>query len=170
MAKEERLLEKARDKQSRSELTALLKSQYTDAPEEEDVRGGTQMGKQSEKSRKLAAQDRDIAEFEETQMIRLTMGRKEKKERKRAMRDEFSNLGAIAGGMGGLTAGVDEAFGDNRGRRGSDVEGSEGIGSYKMKGMRKRRVEVLEGGTPRKGKSKRKKGASNQYQKSLYGK
>jgi len=173
--KQRDLLEKQRAKQSRSELTQLLKSQYTDLPEEEDVRGGASLGTQSEKSRKLAAQDADIQEFEETQMIRLTMGKKEKKARKKVMRDELSNLGVIAGGLGSVVAGVDEAFGSGGGGRGGGDDGDGmGGGRYKMKGMRKRRVEVLDGsggggGNNKLRSKKKKKGAVNSYQKSLYG-
>eukprot|EP00579_Thalassiosira_antarctica_P024227 CAMPEP_0201983960 /NCGR_PEP_ID=MMETSP0904-20121228/82085_1 /ASSEMBLY_ACC=CAM_ASM_000553 /TAXON_ID=420261 /ORGANISM="Thalassiosira antarctica, Strain CCMP982" /LENGTH=452 /DNA_ID=CAMNT_0048537221 /DNA_START=79 /DNA_END=1437 /DNA_ORIENTATION=+ len=165
LAKQERQAKKQHDRQSRSELTQLLRSQYTDAPDEEDVRGGTLLGKQSEKSRKLAAQDADIQEFEETQMIRLTMGRKEKRARKANMREEMSNLGAIAGGFGSVVGSIGEAFG-----RGGKEEDGEGDGDFKMKGMRKRKVEILDqemkmGSTQRRSK---KKGATNTYQKSLY--
>ncbi|KAL9178800.1 hypothetical protein ACHAXT_003931 [Thalassiosira profunda] len=169
-AKERRLLQKQLDKQSRSELTAVVRSQFTDAPEVEDARGGAMLGKQSAASRRIAARDADIQEFEETQMLRLTMGKSEKKARKKMMREELSNLGAIAGGLGGVGGDVDEAFGGGGFGGGGAGEEDEG-GRFKTKGMRKRKVERLdyapqEGGGKRRSK---KKGGGNAFQKSLYG-
>lgn len=163
-AKEARDLERQRERQSRSELAQMLRDELTDAPETEDVRGGTALGRQSARSRNVAARTADTEEFEETHMIRLSVGKKERKERKRAMREEMSNLGAIAGGWGGVVAGVDDAFGGERGDGADDGAG----GGYKVKGMRRRRVEVLEEGGGGK-KRKKRKGAANAYQKSLYG-
>ncbi|KAK1748858.1 casein kinase I family protein [Skeletonema marinoi] len=168
MAQMENQRNKQRDRMQRSELAEVVRAQFTDAPEEEDIRGGAMLGKQREVSRKLAARDADIQEFEETQMIRLTMGKKEKKERKKMMREEMSNLGALSE-FGNISAGVDKAFGgDNRGER------SQGTGAYKMKGMRKRKVEVFEDGRPSSNKkkpssNKKKSKQSNQFQNALYG-
>ncbi|KAL3821998.1 hypothetical protein ACHAXA_002984 [Cyclostephanos tholiformis] len=178
MKKRQRQLEKDRERRSRSELTEVIRSQLTDAPEEEDARGGALLGMQSESARRIAARDADIREFEERQMIRLSMGRKERGERKRMMRGEMSNLGAIAGGLGSLMAGVDDAFGGGKGGRKRDGGGRGGVsgddgagdgGSFKTMGMRKRRVDILEGGEGSKKKKKNKGGPSNTYQKSLYG-
>ncbi|KAL3763146.1 hypothetical protein ACHAW5_004649 [Stephanodiscus triporus] len=179
MQKRRRQLEKQRDRLSRSELTAVMRSQFTDAPEEEDARGGALLGMQSESARRIAARDADVREFEERQMIRLTMGKKERGERKRMMREEMSNLGAIAGGLGSLMVGVDDAFGGGGGTRRRDGEARDGRGSgadndgaggpFKTVGMRKRRVDVLEGGDGSKKRKKKKGGATNTYQKSLYG-
>lgn len=166
MAQMEKQRNKHRDRMQRSELAEVVRAQFTDAPEEEDIRGGAMLGKQREVSRKLAARDADIQEFEETQMIRLTMGKKEKKERKKMMREEMSNLGALSE-FGNISAGVDDAFGgDDEGGR------SQRIGSYKMKGMRKRKVEVFDDVRPsskKKGSSKKKSKQSNQFQNALYG-
>ncbi len=164
LAQMEKQRNKNRDRMQRSELAEVVRAQFTDAPEEEDIRGGAMLGKQREVSRKLAARDADIQEFEETQMIRLTMGKKEKKERKKMMREEMSNLGALSE-CGNISAGVDDAFGgDDEGGR------SQGSGSYKMKGMRKRKVEVFEDTRPSKKKSSKKKSKqSNQFQNALYG-
>ena len=174
MEKRRRQLEKQRDRLSRSELTAVVRSQFTDAPEEEDARGGALLGMQSESARRIAARDADVREFEEGQMIRLSMGKKERGERKRMMREEMSNLGAIAGGLGGLMAGVEDAFGGGGGKkrsRGGARDGDDGAGGgeFKTTGMRKRRVEVLEGGDGAGKKKKKKGGPTNTYQKSLYG-
>lgn len=166
MAQMEKQRNKHRDRMQRSELAEVVRAQFTDAPEEEDIRGGAMLGKQREVSRKLAARDADIQEFEETQMIRLTMGKKEKKERKKMMREEMSNLGALSE-FGNIAAGVDDAFGgDDEGGR------SQGSGSYKVKGMRKRKVEVFDDVRPsskKKGSSKKKSKQSNQFQNALYG-
>ena len=97
---------------------------------------------------------------------------------------------SISGGFGTVGAGIDDAFGENdndgsgddmlsgvkrkksrksSGDRYTPQDGGEG--SYKMKGMRKRKVEVLNDGGSKRGGSgkKKKKGATNTYQKSLYG-
>lgn len=166
IAQRERQRNKQRDRMQRSELAEVVRAQFTDAPEEEDIRGGTMLGKQREVSRKLAARDADIQEFEETQMIRLTMGKKEKKERKRMMREEMSNLGAISE-LGNISANIDDAFGN-----GDEGRMSHGGGSFKTKGMRKRRVEVFDESRPSnysRSSKKSKKSSSNQFQNALYG-
>lgn len=153
--KEERQRQKQLARMQRSELAEVVRAQYTDAPEEEDIRGGAMLGKQREVSKKLAQREADITEFEETHMIRLTASKKDKKERKRIMREEMSNLGAIAD-FGNVVAGVDDAFGDGtRGRGRRQSEG--GNGTFVTKGMRKRKVEVFE---PQ-GKSRRSTGGKS---------
>mmetsp|Transcript_3362 Transcript_3362/g.7026 ORF Transcript_3362/g.7026 Transcript_3362/m.7026 type:complete len:407 (+) Transcript_3362:29-1249(+) len=79
-----------------SELAQTLRSQYGDAPEQDDIHGGTELGKQRESSRRFAQQQEEKTRYEEDAMIRLTTTRKEKKERKQIMRQESSNLSAIA--------------------------------------------------------------------------
>jgi len=139
----------------------------------------------------LAQQDAAQQELEESHMIRFTVGKKEKKLRTKMRRDELSNLNVISGGFGTVGAGIDDAFGNDNDGSGDDMlsgvkrkksrksssdryttpqDGGEG--SYKMKGMRKRKVEVLnDGSSSKRGGSgkKKKKGATNTYQKSLYG-
>lgn len=155
--KEERHRQKQLARMQRSELAEVVRAQYTDAPEEEDIRGGAMLGKQREVSKRLAQREADITEFEETHMIRLTASKKDKKERKRIMREEMSNLGAIAD-FGNVVAGVDDAFGD--GTRGRGRRQSEGGSTFVTKGMRKRKVEVFEPQTKSRrsagGKSRRK--------------
>ena len=151
------------DRLANSELTEAIRAQYTDAPEEEDARGGAMLGRQSEAARRIAARDADIKEFEETQMIRLTMSRDEKKKRRKMMRGELSNLGSIAG-LGNVVGSVEDAFGERN--EGDEDEGP----SYKVRGMRKRRVENLERKDSKKRGSKKKKGSMNSLQKGLYGK
>eukprot|EP00569_Conticribra_weissflogii_P002407 CAMPEP_0171340816 /NCGR_PEP_ID=MMETSP0878-20121228/8810_1 /TAXON_ID=67004 /ORGANISM="Thalassiosira weissflogii, Strain CCMP1336" /LENGTH=431 /DNA_ID=CAMNT_0011842937 /DNA_START=151 /DNA_END=1442 /DNA_ORIENTATION=+ len=165
LAKQERQLQKQRDRMQRSELAEVVRAQFTDTPEVEDIRGGAMLGKQKELSRRVGDRDREIGEFEEAHMIRLTMGRKERKERKKVMREEMSNLGAIAD-LGNVVRGMDDAFGDGEGGRDGGKGGRDT--EYQVKGMRKRKVEVLE---PQGGKrgGRRSKGASNSFQKALYG-
>ena len=151
------------DRLANSELTEAIRAQYTEAPEEEDARGGAMLGRQSEAARRIAARDADIKEFEETQMIRLTMSRDEKKKRRKMMRGELSNLGSIAG-LGNVVGSVEDAFGEKHG--GDEDEGP----NYKVKGMRKRRVESLERRDSKKRGSKKKKGSMNSLQRGLYGK
>ena len=175
--KHDRNLEKKRERQSRSELTQVIKSQFTDAPEEEDARGGASLGLQSDRSRKISSRNAELEAFEEGHMMRLSVGRKEKKERKRMMREEMSNLGAIADGLGNVVAGVDDAFGGggNRKRRTAFSDGGAGHGGsqeeYKTKGMRRRKVDIIDHGgiAKKKKKSAKNGGATNTYQKSLYG-
>ena len=113
-------------------------------------------------------------------MIRLKVSKKERKAHKRMVREEMSNLGTIADGLGSMTRDVQDAFGDNRnrnnGRSSSSSSrhngGNDDSGLYKTTGMRKRRIDILEGGDTNKSSSKkkiRKIGATNTYQKSLYG-
>lgn len=170
--KKQRQLNKQRDRALRSELTSVIKSSIltNDRPDEEDVRGGALVGYQSIKSRKLVEREREVQEYEERQMIRLAVGKKERKARKRMMREEMSNLGAIADGLG-MSRDVEDAFGgDGNGGSSRDYGGKDDSGSYKTTGMRKRRIDVLEGGdNSSKSKKKRKTGATNTYQKSLYG-
>ena len=94
------------------------------------------------------------------------MGKKEKKERKRMMREEMSNLGAISE-LGNIAAGVDDAFGEEyKGRK------AQGGSSFKTMGMRKRKVEVFDEARPsnkKKSRNSKSKRSSNQFQNALYG-
>ena len=96
-------------------------------------------------------------------MMCTTVGSKDRKDRKRVMRDEMSNLGVVVGGAGVCGGGSGHrvrggwSYGDN---------GASGGGSFKTKDMRKRKVEALERGQKL---PKKKKGAVNTYQKSSYG-
>jgi len=89
-----------------SELAQTLRSQFGDAPEQEDVHGGTELGKQREAAVRLAQREAEKTQFEEDAMVRLTVTRKERKERQRLMREETSNLNAIAD-LGNIVRGVD---------------------------------------------------------------
>lgn len=96
---EDRHVEKEERRKRRlraSEVAQTLRAQYGDAPEQDDVHGGTDFGKQREAARRLAEKEAEKTRYEEEAMVRLTMTRQEKKDRKRVLRQEGSNLAAIA--------------------------------------------------------------------------
>eukprot|EP00980_Cylindrotheca_fusiformis_P025308 scaffold13478_cov132-Cylindrotheca_fusiformis.AAC.1 len=79
-----------------TELAQTLRSEYGDVPEQEDIHGGSDYGKQRAAARRLAEREAEKIRAEEDGMVRLMTSRKDKKEKKRLMRMESSNLGAIA--------------------------------------------------------------------------
>lgn len=79
-----------------TELAHTLRNEYGDAPEQEDVHGGSDYGKQRAAARRLAEREAEKTRAEEDGMVRLITSRKDKKEKKRLLRMESSNLGAIA--------------------------------------------------------------------------
>jgi len=87
---------RARRRMRATELAQTLREQYGDAPEQEDIHGGSDLGKQRVAARRLAEREAEKTRFEEENMIRLTTSRKDKKEKKRLMQKESSNLAAIA--------------------------------------------------------------------------
>lgn len=95
--------QKEREKEKRelrrmraTELAQTLRAQYGEAPEQEDIHGGSDYGKQRAAARRLAEREAEKTKYEEDAMVRLQTSRKDKKEKKRLMRDESSNLAAIA--------------------------------------------------------------------------
>ena len=156
-----------------SELAQTLRFEYGDAPEQDDVHGGSELGKQREAARRMAEREAERIRVEEDNMIRLTTSRKEKKERKRLMREESSNLAAIAD-LGSLVRGVSSAFqqdSDEDSNGGIDVGGGHDSvvrGERRSTGKRKR-------GTVDKatGRSRMQGGRAhepkNTLQKTLYG-
>lgn len=107
--KEARLKKQAMDKMKQSELLQSIKAQFSDKPEEDDLRGGANVGKQREVARRFAERVAEKARYEEENMIRLSTSRKEKKMREKIMREEFSNLRVISD-VGDLASGVSTAF------------------------------------------------------------
>jgi hypothetical protein len=79
-----------------TELAQTLRAEYTETPEQEDIHGGSDYGKQRVAARRLAEREAEKTRAEEEGMIRLITSRKDKKEKKRLMRMESSNLSAIA--------------------------------------------------------------------------
>jgi hypothetical protein len=61
-----------------SELAQTLRSEYGDAPEQADVHGGSDYGKQREAARRMAEREAEKISIEEDNMIRLVISRKEK--------------------------------------------------------------------------------------------
>lgn len=169
--------EKRRQRQrmlQNTEVLQTLRSEYTDMPEEEDIKGGTnlaissstgagagaggKMGFSSHSNmtaarRKFEIRDREKTKFEEEQFVRLVPTRKEKKERNRVFAEERSNLKEISD-LGNLTRGIteftnDSNYGNTKHReRERDTDGWEGRFDN---GKRKRGVDMgLErGGTRR---------------------
>jgi U3 small nucleolar ribonucleoprotein protein LCP5 len=93
--------QKEKDRRSRhrmraTELAQTLRAQYGEAPEQEDIHGGSDYGKQRAAARRLAEREDEKTKYEEDAMVRLGTSRKDKKEKRRLMRDEGSNLAAIA--------------------------------------------------------------------------
>ena len=174
--KAERALARQRRRMRQSELLQTLRAaDGTDRPEEEDLDGGAALGKQKEAARRMAEREAEKTKFEEEMMVRLTQSRKEKKARGRMMREEQSNLGAIAD-LGRLAAGVADAFG------GSDDGGDSDGGGGGLAGM------VGDGSSGRYENGKRRRGGddyaeihgerrrrktgmkgSNAHQRALYG-
>jgi len=170
--REEHLKKKERNRMLKSELLSTLRSSFGDAPEEEDFGGGATLGKQREAAQRLADKDKERTEFEENTMMRLTTSRKDKKMRNRVMRDEVSNMNAIAD-LSNLTAGVSAAFGDgSRQDDGRSVDNGDTSGRH-MNGKR-RRIDGF-GESPdtreRDGSQQRKMHpkTKNSFQKALYG-
>ena len=94
-----------------TELAQTLRAEYGDAPEQEDMHGGGDFGRQREAARRATDREAEKTKYEESQMIRLTESRKDKKEKKRLMRMENSNLSAISD-LGNLVRET-SAFGNN---------------------------------------------------------
>ena len=174
--KAERALARQRRRMRQSELLQTLRAaDGTDRPEEEDLDGGAALGKQKEAARRMAEREAEKTKFEEEMMVRLTQSRKEKKARGRMMREEQSNLGAIAD-LGRLAAGVADAFGGSD--DGGDSDGGGGLAGMVGSGGSSGRYE---NGKRRRGgddyaeihgeRRRRKTGmkGSNAHQRALYG-
>lgn len=77
-----------------SEVAETIRHQYSETPELEDNRGS--LGRQRASSRRLEERQAERTAFEEDNLMRLQVTRQEKKDRKRMLREEESNLHAIA--------------------------------------------------------------------------
>jgi U3 small nucleolar ribonucleoprotein protein LCP5 len=78
-----------------SEVADTLRAQYSDAPDTDDVHGGTAMGTQHVAAQQFQRRVGQRTQFEEEHMIRLPVTRVEKKQRKALLRQEASNLHAM---------------------------------------------------------------------------
>lgn len=109
--KKARMLQKQKARMKKSEFLQTMQSQFGDKPEEDDMDGGATLGKQREAARRLTERDVEKTRYEEEAFIRLATSRKEKKARNRIMREEASNLNAIAD-ISNIASGVSMAFDD----------------------------------------------------------
>ena len=142
-----------------SELAQALRSQYGEGPEQEDIHGGSELGRQREAAKRFERLQEEKTQYEEGAMVRLTTTRNEKKERKRLLREESSNLAAIAD-LGNIVR--DASVGDSNKRHENGTESSRKL---KLKD----RTEEESSITPAsKGRRKRIQ-ASNQLQAALFG-
>jgi U3 small nucleolar ribonucleoprotein protein LCP5 len=78
-----------------SEVADTLRAQYSDAPDTDDVHGGTAIGTQHVAAQQFQRRVGQRTQFEEEHMIRLPVTRVEKKQRKALLRQEASNLHAM---------------------------------------------------------------------------
>ena len=149
-----------------SELARTLRSQYGDAPDQDDLHGGSEMGKQREAARRFAEKQQEKTNYEEEMFVRLQPTRKDKKERKRIMRQEESNLAAIAD-LGNITR-DSRLFVDSRTRQEEqgvipDFDGRHANGKRK-------KVKIDRDGRPLETKKKKSVQAKNSLQAELFGK
>lgn len=165
--KEKEKEKRAKHRLRASELAQTLRAQYGDVPEQEDVHGGGDYGKQRAAARRWAEHEAEKTKYEESAMIRLSTTRKEKKARKRLMQQESSNLSAIAN-LGNLVRET-QAFGgrDNE----SDNEPVPEPSSQKQRyvnGKRRREPENIDARPMRRGGKAGKSKAKNSFQAALY--
>jgi hypothetical protein len=146
-----------------SELAQTLRAQYGDAPEQEDIHGGSDLGRQREAARRMAERDKEKAHFEEDNMVRLTTSRKEKKEKVRLMREENSNLGAISD-LGNLVR--ESQFGEKR----RTAEPSEDVFETGRHANGKRKKQQFDrDGKLESGRGRKSVDAKNSLQAALFG-
>jgi hypothetical protein len=153
-----------------SEIATALRSRYSDAPEVEDAGGGADLGRQREASRRWAEREKERTKYEESAFVRLAPSRKDKQLKKKLLREEMSNLGALAD-LGSLVSRGLEDDGDgprkppprptNNSLRYSALDGQDGEGRY-SNGKRKRSGD---GGTRKRGSTFR---STNSLQAALY--
>ena len=169
--------QKQKDKEKRAlkrlratELAQTLRSQYGEAPDQEDMHGGGDFGKQREAARRFAEREAEKTRYEEDTMMRFTVTRKEKKERKKIMRMENSNLTAVTD-LGNLVRET-AAFGksDNAGSDDDAIpeayqERATGKKRYDN-GKRVREIDNVDGMSRRRGSKAPK--AKNSLQAALY--
>jgi U3 small nucleolar ribonucleoprotein protein LCP5 len=166
-----------RDRQRASEIAQTLRSQYGEAPEQDDVfGGGMELGNHRAAARKLSQKQEEKTRYEEEAMVRLVTTRAEKKEKKQLMRAEQSNLVAISdlGNLVREAATITNDFsrrkstGDARHapRDGDSRRNSTDSGRY-QNGKRKKQQEGAES-RPSKGR-KSSTGTRNTFEAALFG-
>lgn len=161
-----------RDKRERrrlraSELAQTLRSQYGEAPETEDMHGGSEVGKQREAARRMADREAEKTRFEEETMVRMTVLRKDKKEQKRLLREENSNLAAISD-LGNLVR--ESEFGDTERRKSRNSLDSKPDSSNRYANGKRVREQFDREGRPMQQGDRKDVQANNSFQAALYGK
>jgi U3 small nucleolar ribonucleoprotein protein LCP5 len=152
-----------------TELAQTLRSQYGEAPDQEDMHGGGDFGKQREAARRFAEREAEKTRYEENTMTRFTVTRKEKKERNKIMRMESSNLTAVTD-LGNLVRetsafGRTDDHGDEDMPEAYQERGSGGKKRYDN-GKRRREPENIDGMSRR--RSSKAPKAKNSFQAALY--
>lgn len=150
-----------------TELVETLRSQYGEAPEQEDIHGGSDLGKQRAAARRLAEREAEKTKYEEETMVRLQTSRKDKKEKKRLMREETSNLNAIAD-IGNLVRETEAIarYGKERDGRGKSSPSTEDTPKRYSNGKR-RRDNIDSEGKPLKPRGNTRK-VMNTFQAALF--
>ncbi|GKY99715.1 hypothetical protein MPSEU_000925500 [Mayamaea pseudoterrestris] len=113
--------EKEREKRQRrrmraSEVAQTLRAQFDEAPEQDDLHGGSKLGLQREAAQRVARRAVEKEKHEEENFMRLVTKRSDRKERERVMRQENSNLTAISD-LGNIVRGaafVNDDVGNDR--------------------------------------------------------
>jgi U3 small nucleolar ribonucleoprotein protein LCP5 len=149
-----------------SELAQTLRSQYGEAPETEDMHGGSNVGKQREAARRMADKEAEKTRFEEETMVRMTVLRKDKKEQKRLLREENSNLSAIAD-LGNLVR--ESEFGDTERRKSRQSRDAKPESSNRYANGKRVREQFDREGRPMQQGAGKDVSANNSFQAALYG-
>lgn len=146
-----------------SEVAQTLRHQLGEVPEQEDIHGGSELGRQREAARRVAEREAEKTRFEEEKMVRLVTSRQEKKEKRRLLREENSNLAAIAD-LGNIVR--DSTFGESgRGREHDDPLSTE----RHVNGKRKRKILDKDGRVLDARRGKRPVQSKNSLQAALFG-
>jgi U3 small nucleolar ribonucleoprotein protein LCP5 len=149
-----------------SELAQTLRSQYGEAPETEDMHGGSEVGKQREAARRMADKEAEKTRFEEETMVRMTVLRKDKKEQKRLLREENSNLAAISD-LGNLVR--ESEYGDTERRKSRHSRDAKPESSNRYANGKRVREEFDREGRPMQQGKKKDVQSKNSFQSALYG-
>lgn len=114
---------KQRDTMRKSELLQTLKTQYTDAPEEDDYQGGATASIGNTKWKRYQEKEKEKTHYEERNMTRLITTKKDKKERNDMLRGNENNLYSLAD-LGNLSGGISAFRGSKK--RDKEVRRDEG--------------------------------------------
>jgi U3 small nucleolar ribonucleoprotein protein LCP5 len=105
-----------------SEVAQTLRAQFDDTPEQDDLHGGAALGLQREAAQRVSQRAAEQEKHEEENFVRLVTKRSDRKESKRVLRQETSNLTAISD-LGNIVRGA--AYGGEDRRGNNDRDGKE---------------------------------------------